>query len=141
MELTTLSQVVAALQDIAGAVSGVRSAPDTPPEQVPPLTVIAICRPDAGTFAYADAGSTLSGLHTLQLLVIKARVNLRTDDAIMLPLGDAVAKAILADPTLGGLAVLVQEVRYTSYGGLATDYAEQPMYGWVFAVQVLVMGS
>lgn len=141
MGLTTLADVIEAIQDLTGAVTNIRQAPDTPPEQVPAGHVLSICRPETGTFSFADAGDTLSGEHTLQLLVIKPRVNLRTDDALMLPLGDAVARAILADPTLGGLAVLVQKASYTSYGALATDYADQMMYGWVFAVDVLLMGS
>jgi|GEM_PF-1759206 len=137
MTMPTLSAICAAIQDVVGAVTGIRSAPDTPPEQMSG-GVTSIVYPAAGRFTEITAGQE-SGEHTLHLMLATPRSDLRTNWSRMIGLGDTVARALLAAGTLNG-TVLNLNLSYT-FGGLDQAWSEQPMFGWLFEISVLTAGS
>lgn len=135
--MPTLSQICAAVQDVAGAVSGIRSAPDTPPDQIAHGSVTAVVYPASGTF---DEVSALreTGEHTLHLMIATPRKHLRTDWDRVIALGDTVPRALFAAGTLSSTVLQVQSVRYT-FGDI--EWGGQQMFGWLFEVDVLGVGG
>ena len=137
MTQPTISEIVAALQDVVGAVTGIRSAPDIPPEQMAGAGVVAWVYPQQGTFREITSGQE-EGVHTLALLIGTPRTNLRTDWGRIIGLGDTVARAILNGGSLTSTVLQTNGLRYT-FGDL--DWGGQQLFGWMFEVEVLTSGS
>ena len=134
----TIPAIVAAIQDVALTVAGIRAAPDVPPEQLAESgNVLAVCYPGEGEMTLLTAGRQ-KGNHTLHLSVFTAQRNMAADWARVIALGDAVATALLANSTLAGSALQIERVRYT-FGSV--DWAGHPMFGWLFVVSVMTTGS
>jgi hypothetical protein len=127
MTLPTLVAICAAVQDVVGAVTGIRMAPDTPPEQSAISDVVGYCYPGTGAFTEITTGRA-SGRHTLH----------RTDYARIIGLGDTVPRALLNAGTLAGTTLQINEVRYTlgemQWGG-------QAEFGWLFELDTLSAGT
>lgn len=136
MTMSTLGAIVAAVQDVVGAVSGVRFAPDVPPDGWP-SGVCSLVYPAIGTFTEITAGRE-SAEHTLHCLVATARANLRSDWATVIGLGDSVPAALLKNATLSGVVLHDREIRYT-FGEL--EWAGQQLFGWRFEIDVSLTGS
>jgi len=137
MSMPTLAEVVAAIQDVAGAVTGIQSAPDTPPDQIPGAGAIAICFPAGGTVQEVTAGR-LRGDHILHLMVATPARNLRTDWDRMIGFGDTIPKAILAGGTLSATVLQTTEIPYT-FGPM--EWAGQQYFGWIFELKVITAGT
>lgn len=135
--MPTLAQSCAAVQDVAGAVTGIRSAPDIPPEQIPDGSVIAIAFPGPGEVTEITLNRT-SGEHTIHLMVCTARKHLRTDWARVIALGDTVPRALFAAGTLNSTVLQVLAVRYT-FGDM--EWGGQQLFGWLFEIDVLGVGG
>lgn len=136
--MPTLAQICAAVQDVVGTVSGIRMAPDIPPEQFPGGGVIGMVYPGTGTFQEITCGGRESGEHTLQLMVSTPREYLRKDWAKVIGLGDTIPRALFAAGTMTGTVIQVLEVRYT-FGGL--EWGGQQLFGWLFEIDVLGVGG
>jgi len=135
--MTTLVELCQAVQDVVGAISGIRVAPDVPPEQGAGSGVAAFCYPGTGQFELLTQGRE-QGTHTLHLIILTPRANLRTDWARVIGLGDTVARALLSDMTLSGKAQIIRPLRYT-YGQL--QWGGQEEFGWLFEVDVIATGG
>lgn len=136
MTVTTLASVVAGIQGVLETVSGVRAAPDIPPEQWGP-GVYALVYPATGTFEEMTEGR-VQGDHTLHVLVCTPRVNLRTDWAAVIALGDSVPLALIDEGTLSGAILGTNQIRY-SFGEF--EWGGQTLLGWRFEVDVSLTGG
>jgi hypothetical protein len=137
MTMPTLVQICEGVQDIVGALAGIRIAPDVPTDQAVGGDVTAFCYPGIGTFELIAKGRE-KGTHTLHLYVITPRRNLRTDWARIIALGDTIPRALLGDVTLGGTTLHIAQIRYT-YGQL--EWGGQQELGWLFELEVFGAGS
>lgn len=137
MTMPTLSAIIAAVQDVTGAVTGIRFAPDVPPEQSVINGVMAVCYPAEGKFDEITSGRE-RGEHTLHLLIATPWRNLRTDWARIIGLGDTIPRALLAAGTLTSTVLQSNEIRYT-FGPV--EWGDQQMFGWIFYLDVLTVGS
>lgn len=137
MTLPTLVAICQAVQDVVGAVTGVRMAPDVPPEQGAGSDVSGYCYPGTGRFDQVTAGRG-RGQHTLHLIILTPRRNLRTDYARIVGYGDTVPRALLGQHTLAGTVLNIDEIRYT-FGAL--EWGGQQEFGWLFELDVLAVGG
>jgi len=137
MTLPSLVAICAAVQDVVGAVTGIRFAPDTPPEENAISGVSGYCYPGTGSFTEITTGRA-SGLHTLHLAILTPRRNLRTDYARIVALGDTVPRALLSAGTLAGAVIQTNSLRYT-FGEL--QWGGGAEFGWLFEVDVLAIGT
>jgi hypothetical protein len=112
-------------------------APDTPPETNAISDVVGYCYPGTGSFTEITAGRA-SGRHTLHLVILTPRRNLRTDYARVIGLGDTVPRALLTAGTLAGTTLQINEVRYT-FGAL--EWGGQQEFGWLFELETLSAGT
>ena len=132
--MADLNAICAAVIGQISGVAGIRSFLTTPPENPPPGQVVAFCVPGQGAWNL-DAVAYGLATHTLHLLIVKPRVNLRTDYAALSGLGNLVAAALLADVTLGGT---VEQINRLPYQFGPVTLAEQEYVGWTFAPEVMV---
>lgn len=137
MTMPTLVAICAAVQDIVGALGGIRIAPDVPTDNNPIADVTAFCYPANGTFEIITAGRE-QGNHAIHLNVITPRRNLRTDWARVIALGDTIPRALLGDLTLSGTTLHIRSVAYT-FGSL--EWAGKTEMGWQFLIDVMTAGS
>ena len=137
MTLPTLVQICAGVQDIVGALTGIRIAPDVPADQSLGGDVTAFCYPSTGNFELITVGRE-RGNHVLHLNVITPRRALRTDWARIIGLGDTIPRALLGDMTLGNTVIHINSIRYT-FGTL--EWGGQQEIGWQFEIDVFGVGS
>ena len=135
--MPTLAQICAGAQDVVELVTGVRAAPDVPPESGLTGDVASYCFPGTGSVTEITAGD-VEGRHTLHLYIITPRRNLRTDYARLIGLGDTVPRALLNAGHLGGTVLQINQIRYT-FGPL--EWGGQQELGWLFELDVLAGGS
>jgi len=138
MTMNTLPTIIAAVQDYVSAVSGVRVAPDVPPEQTAGGGVFAFVYPANGTFSVIAAGGREQGLHTLHLMLGTPRAHMRSDWARVIEIGDTVARALLNAGTMSGQIIDVSDLRYT-FGDL--EWGGQQLFGWMFEIDVRLTGA
>ncbi len=137
MTVSTLAQIIAGVQDVVGVISGIRLAPDIPPEQLAGGGVFAVVYPAAGRFDEITTGR-LHGEHTLHVMVATPLRNLRTDWERVISYGTSVPAALLASGTLSGTVLQNTRLRYT-FGPL--EWGGQPLIGWLFEFDVESIGS
>lgn len=125
-----LREAIDQIQDVTGAVTGIRKAPDDPPESFNAFPV-AVCHPRAGLYR---VDSMRTGLHDLALWILVARKDLPRDVSTSLPYGDSISQAILDAYTDGELDEIdaMGLIRYTfgevEWGGLKC-------IGWSFTIE------
>lgn len=129
--MATLYDAIKGVQDIVGAVSGIRAAPDEPPANMS-MFPFAVAYASEGEWEMGAIG-TDKGLHQIVVEVhVTPNTNLARSIATAMPYGDLVGLALLADPTLGGAASTFGGVRYKfgvmRYGGKET-------MGWRFFLE------
>jgi hypothetical protein len=118
----SLVTAIARVQVLAGQITGIKQAPTSPPEQAAmfPFTVTYA---RTGTETPQSAGWSVS-LHTLVCELHCQRTILPLAVAQALPLYEALAVKLLADPTLAGTVQAINQLRYTfgqlEYGGVQT---------------------
>ena len=105
-----LQDAINHIQDLTGAVDGIRAAPDYPPEQ---SNVYPFCVAYMGTGEIGfDAGVGTAGIHSIVVELHVARKDLARDIAKAAPYVDSIPAALLADPTLGGTVELFENITY-----------------------------
>jgi hypothetical protein len=137
MTMPTLVAICAAVQDVVEDVTGIRFAPDVPPEQQAGGDVSAYCWPGTGTTLEITDGQQ-EAHHTLHLYIITPQRNQRTDFARVIALGDTVPGALLKEKTLSGTVLQIDQIRYT-FGQL--EWGGGQNLGWMFEIDVLASGS
>lgn len=121
-----LQDAIAALQVIVNAVSGIRQAPEYPPDGVM-VYPTAIAYASNGTWTVLTKGGA-KALHTLVLDVLFDPTHLPAAVKEAMRLSDALPKAILADPTLGGTVETFGMISY-EFRPLP-EWGEPPPLGW-----------
>lgn len=122
-----IGTIIAAIQDVVGAISGIQAAPDTPTESINQFP-FAVCYPATGTWSPVSAG-WMKGLHTIVLEVHISRADLSTGVAQALPYLLKVANALLEDTTFSGTVQTFKELRYT-FGRLVWGGTGEAHIGW-----------
>ena len=133
----TLSEQVAAIQALIGAVDGVRVAPEEPLEQMPTGGVAATINLVSGEFREVTAGRW-QAQDTIQIQVLTPLRNMRTDWLRMVDLGQTICRVLVAGDTLGGTALQIDAVR-RSLGQF--EIGGQQMLAWQLDVDVLSTGD
>jgi hypothetical protein len=129
----TLIEVQAAIQALARGLSGVRVAPNAPPDQAAAYPFV-VTLPAQGTIGTVIAGC-LAGSHTFQTEIHVARKNLTYDTPTLIPLLRAFYRSVLADPTLGGTVEAVGDVRYY---WKAMEWGGQETRGYLIQIDVKI---
>ena len=124
-----LQTAISALQDIVGAVSGIKKAPDYAPDSINAFP-FSVAYADSGTFenVSADFGKAL---HTLIVEIHVARVDLPASIKNVMEYGDSVPAAILAKPTLNNTVSTFRDITYT-FGPL--DWGTTKTIGFRFQI-------
>ena len=138
MTMNTVATIIAAVQDVVAAVTGIRTAPDIPPDQIAGGGVVALVYPASGRFRVIASPDREEGLHTLHLMLATPYANMRTDWARIIGLGDTVPRALLNAGTMTATIIQINECRYT-FGQL--EWGGQQMFGWMFEIDVLLTGA
>lgn len=109
--MSGLADIILAVQDVVGAVSGVRCAPDYAPAKLPP-GVSAIVMPASGTFSEMPA-MVKQGLHSLTLYVMEPWG--QSDKVLehIIPFGDTVAAALMNYRSLSSTVSTYGDLSYT----------------------------
>lgn len=119
--------------DLIGAVTGIRYAPDEPPDSVTVWPFITAF-PGPGTHEYT-AGSSSQERLTLMTIVVQlhvARQDLARDYRELIPYADSIPNAIMSDLTFGGTV--------QTFGVIETDglvplaWGEQATLGYEFRI-------
>lgn len=108
----TLVQAIAALQDLTGALTGVREAPDYPPGAIGPTpTFLAV--PSSGQYTGQNQ-DLAKNRHVIALQLWVSRNDLARDVRDMLPYIDTVSNLLLKNVTLSGtVETIVTPITYT----------------------------
>jgi hypothetical protein len=100
----TQLQIIQAVMDIVGAVSGIREAPDYPPEQLSDFP-FAVAFPSEGTHQFGVPGERLF-LGNVVLEVHVSRVDLPTAVQNSIGFGDTIPNALMAFTATAGALCL-----------------------------------
>lgn len=128
----SINAVIDGIQDLVGAVTGIRAAPDEVPEKPSP-GLFAIAYPGNGRLITGDPSGEMKGLHNITLEVItEAGDKQRAVLERLYPFGTSIPLALAADPTFGSSCDTFGEISYT--------FGNSPMYGegwmgWIFTIQ------
>lgn len=118
-----------AVQQIVGALPGIRQAPELPPEQANAYPFL-VCYPADGRWEGGPAGAK-KGLHTLVLELHVQRVDLPRAVGAALAYAEAIPNALLADPTLRGTVSTFGAIQY-QFGPLR--YGDKDTLGFRFRI-------
>ena len=122
--MATLQQTIDQIQDAVGAISGIRLAPDEPPDSAPTWP-IAIAYVQSGVFEPL-AAEHMQGLHDIAVDLHVPHKDLSRDVAKLMTYVKAIPNAIygiLYDGTIMTTALTFQQISYTLTTGVI---AEQP---------------
>jgi len=106
-----LDNIIKGVQDIVGAVSGIRCAPDYAPAKLPP-GVSGIVLPANGTWNERPS-MVKQGLHNVNLFIMCPWADSQKVLTLIIPFGDLIAGALLNDRDLGGSCETYEELSYT----------------------------
>ena len=125
----TQLQIIQAVMDIVGAVSGIREAPDYPPEQLGDFP-FAVAFPGEGTHSFGVVGERkFLGNVVLEIHVSRVALPIAVENSI--GFGDTIPNALLASPTLNGAADVFESVVQT-FGEL--NWGDTQTLGFRFIV-------
>lgn len=132
----SISAAINYLATLAGDLPGVIQATNLPPEQLNLFPYVVIY-PSSGRWVGGPAG-LMRGLHDLVIEIHIARTDLSRNVQAAMPLGEALAAAVLSDPTLGGTVdtVLADNGLAYTFGALA--WGGQATIGWRITVPVKI---
>jgi hypothetical protein len=130
-----IQYAIPAVQDILAAQTGVRAAPDNPPDKVAEAEPVSICMAGPGTIDYFD-GCVYFRPITLRLWLTVAHKDTARNDAKILPYGDSVPAALWADPTLSSTVDSIETIRIVGYGPWQINGMAR--YGWAFEIDVRI---
>ena len=131
-----IAAAAAYVQSLAADITGIRDAPDYPPEQLNVFPV-SVCYPASGEFRSGPAG-LMKAIHNLVVEIHIARKDLQRDVENVLPYGESLAAAILADPTLGSTVDTVQADVGLTYTFGAMAWGRQATVGWRITIPIKI---
>ena len=130
----SLLTIIQAVQDITGAITGVRQAPDYPPNKVSTFP-IAVCYAASGSWT-ENPIDCITGDHIIRLELIWARRDIERLVESALPYGDSVATALLQNRTLNNTVSYIASIDYAFGVPQAGPYAGLDVIGWSWAIHV-----
>ena len=107
----TIQDVVANIQTTIDALSGVRSAPNYPPNQIS-TSLTAITYPASGVIG-AQSSGWMKELHTVNIDLITPVQDLTRDLTLLNPFLRSIPNALIKAPTFGGNAETFDSVSYS----------------------------
>jgi hypothetical protein len=108
----TIQDVVNSIQTTVDAITGIRSAPNYPPNQLTGMVLTAVTYPASGTIRALSAG-WMQELHTVNIDLILPAKDLTRDMIILNPFLRSVPNAIIKAPTFGGNASTFDSLSYS----------------------------
>lgn len=126
---------IPAIQDVVGALSGIRYAPDNPTDLAAQADPIAICMAGTGLIDYAD-GLTIYNPITLRLWVTVAHKDTPRNDAAVIGYGDSVPQALWQSIDLAGTVDSIEAIRIVGYGPWTVAGLQR--FGWAFEIDVRI---
>lgn len=128
--MTTILQVVQAVQDQMLAVTGIKNAPDYVPENAGAYPLV-ITYPERGTVLAGSPAGVKRGLHNIVIEVHVKAADLGSALRVLMPLFDNITDKLCKDTTLGGVVSTFGGIEYTlgalGLGGVNT-------VGWRFTL-------
>lgn len=125
-----LQDVISEIQNTAGAVDGIRAAPDYIPESLNIFPFL-VCYAGTGSFEISPTG-VMKGLHSIILELHVARRDLSRDVKNAMQYSDSIPLALMHDPTIGGTVSTFGRISYT-FGGM--QYGDQLTLGFRFTIE------
>lgn len=131
--MATLQQAIDQIQDIIGAMSDIRAAPDEPPERMNRYP-FAVCYAGDGVYALAPP-DTMTGLHNIILELHVARKNLPRDVSTAMGFAKSIPNAIFKGWTDGNISA-IQTFEQISYAfGVLETWPDIPTVGFRFTIE------
>lgn len=137
----SLPDALEQLQKIVGGISGIRSAPDSPPERASAFPFV-ICFPSTGTYrtdsAYTSTDTAIHGEHTLICQLHVARRDLPRAFDKALPYAELIKNVLFKQANIrfsGTIDTIIEEITYT-FGGL--EYAGVETLGYSFSIPIKI---
>ncbi len=130
-----LQSAIEDLQSTIGAITGVKAAPDNPPDVPSGQWPFSIAFPRTGEFQ-GGGNAQVVGLHTIVVQLHYHRQDLSRSYETIIPYLETVIEAILADVTLGGTVTTIRDSITYTFG--AMTYAGIDTIGWQFEVPVKI---
>jgi hypothetical protein len=107
----TQLQIIQAIMDAVAQVSGIREAPDYPPEQLSDFP-FAVAFPSEGTHNFGVVGERMFlGNVILEVHVSRVSLPLAVENSI--GFGDTIPNKLMTDPTLGGTCDTFENIAQT----------------------------
>lgn len=126
--MSTIQEIVAAVQTVVGGITGIRQAPAEPPDSMAAFP-FAVCMPHRGHYQQDTPGCGIAGEHIIRLEIHTGRKNARTDYLAIIPYVDSVPAALLANTDLSGTVYVNEAITY-EFGPLTWNGL--PTIGWRF---------
>lgn len=123
--MATLQEAIDQIQDIVGAISGIKSAPHEPPEKLSAYP-FAVAYLGTGEFRAGPGRGAYTGEHSIILELHVARKNLAYDVARAMAYAKSIPNALFdahADGTFTAFGAMVGPIRY-EFGPLGWGGAE-----------------
>ena len=128
----TLQTAIAQLQTTLGALTGIRNAPEYPPDNASAFPFI-IAYAGPGGFTAGEPAGMMKYLGSIVIDLHLARKDLPRDVEKAMAYHDSIPDAILGDTTLGGTISTCGEVRTS--GLIFLKYAETDTIGIRFTIE------
>lgn len=133
----TILAVVQAVQDIVGAVTGIRAAPDYPPDNIGGIFPISIVYPPRGNIKDGPGYLGMTALHQIVIELHFPRTDLSKAVEASISYIDSIPNALFKDPTIGGSASTFEDIEYT-FGSMS--WGEPPSLIPTFGIRFTVNG-
>lgn len=136
----SLADTILAIQTVIATVDGVRAAPEYAPDRLPP-GIFSVALPSSGLWRVEPA-RTMRGLHSIEIDIICPRIDLPKTLQSIIPLGDAVALALITDLLSDSSLIRAScdtfgDITYRFSTSINLGSQTDPAYysGWVFTMQ------
>lgn len=130
--MATLQQAIDRLQELVGAIDGIREAPDEPPENIA-VFPFAVAYASGGRWESVSSGWAIA-YHTITLELHVSRRDLPRDVQKAMAYSESVIVALYNDPTLDGTVELINEPIAYTFGPLGWGNTET--LGFSFSIPV-----
>lgn len=131
--MATLQQAIDQIQDLVGALTDIRAAPDEPPERMNAYP-FAVCFAGDGAY-HLGPPDLMTGLHNIILELHVARKNLPRDISTAMGFAKSIPNAIFAGFVAGSLPAIstFEQISYV-FGTLPT-WPDTPTVGFRFTIE------
>lgn len=129
--------IVQAIQDMVGAVTGIRAAPDYPPENLNGIFPVSIVYPPRGNIKGGPGYLGMTALHQVVIEIHFPRTELSKAVQASISYIDSIPNALFLDETLNGAASHFEDIDY-EFGPM--NWGEPPNMIQTFGPRFTVNG-